>query len=208
MLLFAGLALIGFTRLEDRAIFGAPGSPANAMAALAVPGASDNDETYSQPPDDSVAMENASRTPVNQIRRILRDRDVPTAASRQILAPSGFQVPAVTETQASPGSDPVVSQALAALEAVPGTFGSIAPPLAGQSNPVFATNLPGNGGTTGGGSGGGNGGTGGGAGPDGPVSPVPEPETWLMLLLGLFAIGNALRYRTAAVVNQTTARFS
>ena len=81
-----GLTLIGFTRFEDRAIIGPPGSPASAMVALTQQPADASDETYSGEPDDSVSLSNASRVPADRIRRVLRDRDVANAAARQILA--------------------------------------------------------------------------------------------------------------------------
>lgn len=208
VLLLIGLAGIGFTRFEDREIIGAPGSPASAMAALAVSDESEPAESYSGPPDDSVSLGTASRVPTDRIRRILRERDVPVAASRQILAPGGLQDPNTGEPQGNPGTDAAALQAFSAIETSAPAFASLAPALAGQGSPVFAVPLPdsgdgtGGGGTDGGGGtgGGGNGGggTGGGNGGGGVVSPVPEPGTWLMLMLGLFAVGGAMRHQTTS----------
>jgi uncharacterized membrane protein YgcG len=205
ILLVVGLAGIGFTRFEDRAIIGIPGSPANAMAALAVSDESGPSESYSGPPDDSVSLGSASRAPANRIRRALRERDVPMAAARQILAPSELQNPNPGEAQVDPGANAPAAQAFSAIEPSGPAFASLAPPLAGQGSPVFAAPLPASGGGGGGAGGGGGGGGGqdgggqGGGGQDGGgvVSPVPEPGTWLMLILGLFGIGSAMRQRIA-----------
>jgi uncharacterized membrane protein YgcG len=202
VLLLIGLAGIGFTRFEDRAIIGVPGSPANAMAALAVSDETGPAESYSAPPDDSVSLGSASRLPTDRIRRVLREREVPVAASRQILATGGFQDPNAGEPQGNPGTDAAALQAFSAIEPSAPAFASLAPALPGQGSPVFAAPLPASGGGTGGGGTGG-GGTGGGGdtggggenGGGGVVSPVPEPGTWLMLILGLFAIGSAMRQR-------------
>lgn len=212
ILLVVGLAGIGFTRFEDRAIIGNPGSPANAMAALAATDESDPAESYSGPPDDSVSLGTASRAPTNRIRRVLRERDVPVAAARQILAPGGPQAPGPAEEPVNPGTNAAAAEAFSAVEPSGPAFASLAPPLAGQGSPVFAAPLPASGGGNGGGggtAGGGGGGQGGGGGENGGgegggnqgggvVSPVPEPGTWLMLILGLFAIGGSMRHRIAS----------
>lgn len=207
ILLLIGLAGIGFTRFEDRAIIGVPGSPANAMAALAVSDESEPAESYSEAPDDSVSLGSASRVPTDRIRRVLRERDVPVAASRQILANGGLQDPNTAEPQGNPGSDAAALQAFSAIEPSAPALATLPPALAGQGSPVFAVPLPdsgggtGGGGTGGGGTGGGGtggGGEGGGNGGGGVVSPVPEPGTWLMLVLGLFAVGGAMRQRSAS----------
>lgn len=212
ILLLIGLAGIGFTRFEDRAIIGVPGSPANAMAALAVSDESEPAEPYSEAPDDSVSLGTASRVPTDRIRSVLRERDVPVAASRQILANSGLQDPNTAEPQGNPGSDAAALQAFSAIEPSAPALATFPPALAGQGSPVFAVPLPGSGGGTGGGGTGGGGtdgggtggggtgggGEGGGNGGGGVVSPVPEPDTWLMLVLGLFAVGGAMRQRSAS----------
>jgi hypothetical protein len=205
VLLFVGLTSIGFTRFEDRAIIGVPGSPASAMAAFAV---SDEDtaESYSEAPDELVALNNIARAPTNRIRRVLRDRDIPAGASRQIIASGPPENPFISDVQNGAGAGPVAGQEFAPLDAPtasPAALASLAPPLAGQGPAVFNAPLTG-GGDNGGGSGGG-----GGEPPPppppppplGPVSPIPEPGTWLMLMLGLFGIGAALRHRSAGDTN-------
>ena len=206
LLLCVGFATIGFTRLEDRAIIGAPGSPANAMSAVAQ--APDEGESYADAPDGFVAMGNTSRVPGNRIRRILRDRDVPVVASRQILAPGGANEALIAG--GDPGAAAAINQVLAPIAATPTSLGSLAPPLAGSGTPIFASNVDpgggGGGGTPGGGGGtpgggGGDPGNGGGGTPVVPVSPVPEPATWGMLILGLFGVGAALRRRARKPAN-------
>ncbi len=203
--LVLGFALIGFTRFEERAILGAPGSPANAMSALATLTSSDADVSYSGPPEDSVALSDASQVPTDRIRRILRDRDFANGAARLIPAPDAS--PNATGEGGVPAGvsgDPVVADlaALAPTETSPVQFASLTPTLPGQGAPLFAANLP----ADGGGNGNGGGTPGGGTNPPPalpspavPISPVPEPDTWFMLLMGLFAVGGALRYRGGAV---------
>jgi len=197
ILLVVGFACIGFTRLEDRAIIGAPGSPANAMSAFVAAGPDDGaeDESYSEPPEEVLGLERARRAPGSRIRRIVKDGNVPSVAARQILGP-----PPSTQAQV-PGGDgslqpdalPAVVSTLSSIASSPPTFAALAPPLPGTGTPVFAADgTPANGGG-GGGGGGGDGGDGGT--PTDPVTPVPEPSTWLMLVLGLFGIGAALRCR-------------
>lgn len=223
VLLVLGLTSIGFTRFEDRAIIGAPGSPANAMAAIAAPASSDSGETYSDAPDNSVSLSDATRLPANRMRRILRDRDVANAAARQILAPS------ITDSTGTASAIDLVTPppsniAFAPVDSPPPSFGTLGPALLAQGAPLFAASLPNNDGGVGGGAGGGGGGVpaGGDTGvpsllptppdtptpdvvtpeptpvatptPD-PVTPVPEPGAWLMLIMGLFAVGGSLRYR-------------
>lgn len=208
VLLFVGLTSIGFTRFEDRAIIGVPGSPASAMAAMAV-SEGQAPESYSEAPDDSVSLSNVSRAPTNRIRRVLRDRDVPAGAVREIIAPGASENPFLAEVQNGAAIAPTpAGQEFAPLDAAPAAFASLAPPLAGQGGAVFNAPLASDGGGAGGGGGGGGAGGGGGGGtpppppppPPGPVSPVPEPGTWLMLMLGLFGIGTALRHRSPGVV--------
>jgi hypothetical protein len=180
------------------------------MAAFAV---SDEDtaETYSEAPDESVALNNIARAPTNRIRRVLRDRDIPAGASRQIIASGPPENPFVADVQNGAGTGPVAGQEFAPLDAPttpPAALASLAPPLAGQGPAVFNAPLAGGGGNGGGGGGNGGGGTDGGGEPTpppppppGPVSPIPEPATWLMLMLGLFGIGAALRHRSAGYAN-------
>lgn len=211
VLLFVGLTSIGFTRFEDRAIIGVPGSPASAMSALAVPDGEET-ESYADAPDNSVSLNNISRAPTNRIRRVLRDRDLPAGASREILAPGAPENPFLAEVQNGAGTDPTsAGQGFAPLDAPPAAFASLAPPLAGQGGAVFNAPLAAEGGNAGGGAAGGgvsgdgdggNGDGGNGGETPGSVSPVPEPGTWLMLMLGLFGIGTALRHRNLGVVSQ------
>ena len=204
VLLALGLTSIGFTRFEDRAIIGVPGSPASARVALASPPAGASEESYAGEPDDSVALSDTSRVPANRIRRILRDRDVANAAARQILAP-GPVAPGAGTPLTEEVLPPSATEPLPPLAATPTGFVPLSPPLPGQGVPLFAANLPTNEG---------GGGTGGGGNPTPdpsptptptptptppPVSTVPEPSTWLMLLMGLFAVGGALRMRRPMV---------
>lgn len=198
ILLVVGFACIGFTRLEDRAIIGPPGSPANAMSAFVAADQDDGaeDESYSEPPEEVLGLERARQAPGSRIRRIVRDANVPSVAARQILGPppsSEAQVPGGDTLP--PGALPGAVSSLSAIQSSAPTFAALAPPLAGTGTPVFAADgTPGNGG-----GGGGGGGDGGGGGtptdPTVPVTPVPEPSTWLMLVLGLFGIAAALRQR-------------
>lgn len=200
ILLFVGFAGIGFTRLEDRAIIGIPGSPANAMAAFA--SAAPVSENYDGNPEGFVSIDRASRAPGNRIRRILRDRDVPRAAARQIVSPSPLAAAPSGVDVVGGDPSPAVSQALAPVATPPAGFSSLAPSSPGTGTPVFAASLaPANGGGGGAGAGGG-GGAGGGddegdGGTDGapttPITAVPEPSTWLLLILGLFAVGSTMR---------------
>jgi hypothetical protein len=210
ILLFVGLASIGFTRLEDRAIIGVPGALANGIAARAVTDDAGPAEDYTQAPDDSVSMGNMARTPTNRIRRVLQDREVPNVASRQIVTPSGQRSENVAGIQPDPATGQGVVQELASIASASPAFASLAPPLGGQGSPVFAASIPNNG--AGGGSGGGGGGGGNGGvtppppPPPGPVTPIPEPGTWLLIIMGLFAVGGALRSRTPRSAESTVAK--
>jgi hypothetical protein len=194
VLFVVGVACIGFARLEDRAIIGPPGSPANAMAAFAAAGPSDEaaGESYEGDPENVISLDRASRAPSSRIRRILRDSSVPNVAARQILGPPPSGSGPAAGGSLQPETSPAIAPALAAIEAPVPTFASLAPALPGTGTPVFAADgTPGGGGGTGGGGGGGGGNP---TDPTDPVSPVPEPSTWLMLILGLFGVGAALRH--------------
>lgn len=208
--LLVGLVGIGVTRLEDRAIIGAPRPSASAMAAIGIADSDPEREGLNaEPSGASVAMTNASRLPSRRVRRILNDRDVPTAAARQILAPAESQDLASPAAEQSAAASAPAIQAFTPVDPAPPTFASLAPPLSRQGTPIFAANIPSGdngGGGTGGGAGGNGGNNGGGDGvtppppppPPGPVSPVPEPGSWVMLILGLFGTGAALRRRVPA----------
>lgn len=205
VLLVVGFACIGLTRLEDRGIIGLPGSAANAMVALGdEPDTRIQAEDYSGVPEDVVTLDRARRVPGGRIRRLITDRSTPTVAARQILGPPPVIGGAAGETMS--GSDPLAAeQILAPLTPSTPAFASLSPALAGAGSPVFAAGLVpagggggggvGGGGNTGGGDNGGGGNTGGGDQP--PVSPIPEPATWLCLMLGLFSVGAAMRRRGA-----------
>jgi len=198
--LLLGIALIGFSRLEDRAIIEMPGAAPSAMAAMAIPPSDETDDgSYADDPDGVVPVANATRVPRNRIRRALRERDFNSVAARGA-------VPGVAAPSASVGGAPAdaatvaaVTDAFAPAAATPATFASLGPALGPTATPVFSASLPppANGGSTGGGTGGGSSGgdTGGQPGTD-PVSAIPEPATWLSLILGFFAIGAALRRRS------------
>ncbi|HRE34488.1 MAG TPA: PEP-CTERM sorting domain-containing protein [Sphingopyxis terrae] len=198
ILLLLGVVAIGFTRLEDRAIIGVPGPAGNAMAAMAIPPSDETDDgSYADEPDGVVPVSNVNRLPRNRMRRALRDRDVTTLAAREpaavvapdsgILAPSEAAATAATEAF-SPTADPspVLAAAGPALGPIANrVFSAATPPASGSSS----------GGGNSGSSGGSSGGTSGGDTDNPPVAAVPEPATWLSLMLGLFAIGAAMRRR-------------
>lgn len=189
ILVVAGFACIGFTRLEDRAIIGPHGFPANAMSAFVAADGDDTGESYSDAPEDAVPLNRASRAPGSRIRRIVKDGNVPSVAARQIVGPPPASTAGSSGDSFQPGLAPAIAPELAATASPAPTFASLAPALPGTGTPVFAAD-----GTPGGGGGGSSGG-GGGTHPN-PVSPVPEPSTWLMLILGLFGIGAAMRHGT------------
>ncbi|MEO5937912.1 MAG: PEP-CTERM sorting domain-containing protein [Sphingomonas sp.] len=87
-----------------------------------------------------------------------------------------------------PGGDAVVAN----LDSLPPAVGSYPISNGGGTTPIIVS-----GGGGGGGSGGGGGGGSGGGGGNTPGvgSPVPEPATWLSLMIGFFAIGFGLRGR-------------
>lgn len=190
LLLFVGFAGIGVTRLEDRAIIGAPGAPANAMAAFAGAPAAEGDdgEDYLGDPEEFTSLGRASRAPRYRIRQALRERDIPRIAARQIVdtpAPGVGQEQGVTPDT---GTGSVLPQLPTIPASQPVALASLAPPTPGTGTPVFAADLaPSNGGGGGGGGGGGN--------PTDPVTPIPEPSTWLSMMLGIFGTGMVLRRR-------------
>lgn len=271
LLLFAGFGSIGLTRLEDRAILGPPGGAANAMAVM---GANEAvNDGFDGPADDFVGINQISRAPANRLRRILRDRDAPSAASRQILG-----VPPISEPGVAGAPPDAGFLAAAVAPSAPGVaslplLASLPVPLLGSGTPIFAANFgggngggggPGPGSPPGPGGNGGNNGPGGNGGeppsgtptpsppgvppavtppvapptgtptgsppgvppvvtppvapptgtptpsppggppgvtppvvpPSGPIPPIPEPGTWMLLILGIFAVGTALRRRS------------
>jgi hypothetical protein len=203
-------AALGFSRIEDRAVFGVPGAAAIAQAAIATEEAPADPEFYeSDDPDRVVPVARASTVPRNRVRRALRARDIPALAANPaapvIPAPpvdvGGGVVP-------DPGAPSFVSSA-----GLP-VLGGAAPALAPIGNQLFTGTSPGGGGTSGGGtsgggdgasSGGGTGGTSGGGGTStggtgggGVVTAVPEPSTWLMMILGFLMFGSQIRRRRPA----------
>lgn len=214
--LILGVLLIGFTRLEDRAILGIPGQGASAMAAMAIPPSEEVDDgSYADEPDAAVPIAKATRLPRNRVRRALRDRDFATIARRDgpvIAAPSdgAAAVPDPTGTAAT--------EAFAAAPAAgPPVLALATPALGPIANNVFSASTPppgttssssggsSSGGTSSGGTTTSSGGTtsssGGttssGGDPNQPPA-VPEPATWLSLILGLFGVGMTMRLRRRA----------
>jgi hypothetical protein len=95
-------------------------------------------------------------------------------------------------TPAGPATLPWGDVAVADLGPLPPATGPY-PIFGGGATPIIVTGGGGGGGSGGGGSSGG----GGGGGTPGVVSSVPEPATWLSLLIGFFAIGFGLRSAAA-----------
>lgn len=201
--LIVGIALIGFTRLEDRAIIGAPDSKASPIAAMAIPPSEATDDgSFSDDPDEMVRVSDASRIPRNRIRRILRDRDTSNVAARGInpavAAPPGA---AISGAAVDPAAAAAMLEAFSpAADTTPTAFAALGPAFGPTATPVFSAGVPGTGGggSGGGGTGGGGGDSSGGGtgGSDGvPVTAVPEPSTWITLILGFFGVGVALRRR-------------
>lgn len=203
VILLLGIALIGVSRLEDRAIIQMPGAAPSAMAAMAIPPSDETDDgSYADDPDGVVRVGNASRVPRNRIRRALRDRDFNTVAARgagpAVVAPAA----AIGGAPADAATVAAVTEAFAPAAGTPATFASLGPALGPTATPVFSASLPppANGGSSGGGNNGGGddgSGTPNPAPPPGtdPVTAVPEPATWLSLILGFFGIGAVLRRR-------------
>lgn len=199
VLLLLGIALIGFSRLEDRAIIQMPGAAPSAMAAMAIPPSDETDDgSYADDPDGVVRVGNATRVPRNRIRRALRERDFNTVAARGVGPAVAAPAAAIGGAPADAATVAAVTDAFAPAAATPATFASLGPALGPTATPVFSASLPppANGGSTGGGTGGGGtGGDPGGQPGTDPVTAVPEPATWLSLILGFFGIGAVLRRR-------------
>jgi hypothetical protein len=199
VLLLLGVALIGFSRLEDRAIIQMPGAAPSAMAAMAIPPSDEADDgSYADDPDAVVRVGNATRVPRNRIRRALRERDFNTVAARGVDPAVAAPAAAIGGAPADAATVAAVTDAFAPAAGTPATFASLGPALGPTATPVFSASLPppANGGGTGGGTGGGNtGGDPGGQPGTDPVSAIPEPATWLSLILGFFGIGAVLRRR-------------
>lgn len=199
VLLLLGIALIGFSRLEDRAIIQMPGAAPSAMAAMAIPPSDETDDgSYADDPDGVVRVGNATRVPRNRIRRALRERDFNTVAARGVGPAVAPPAAAIGGAPADAATVAAVTDAFAPAAGTPATFASLGPALGPAATPVFSASLPppANGGSTGGGTGGGGtGGDPGGQPGTDPVTAVPEPATWLSLILGFFGIGAVLRRR-------------
>lgn len=211
VLLLLGIALIGFSRLEDRAIIQMPGAAPSAMAAMAIPPSDETDDgSYADDPDGVVRVGNATRVPRNRIRRALRDRDFNTVAARGVGPAVAAPAAAIGGAPADAATVAAVTDAFALAAGTPATFASLGPALGPTATPVFSASLPppANGGSTGGGTGGGGtGGNPGGQPGTDPVTAVPEPATWLSLILGFFGIGAVLRRRQRrAALQLVTAR--
>jgi len=191
---------MGFARLEDRSILEIGGNAANAMAAVATLSADDEaaeeaeEQTYITP------IAQASRLSRPKARRILRDAVLPANGNGGGIAPS-------FTPNANGLFGPLLDTSAGALEAF--ALGDNLTELALASPPSLARNpsgifasggIPDGAGTGGGGGDTGSGGTdsGNGGGGDGLVPAVPEPSTWMTLLLGFFMLGSVLRHRNKA----------
>ena len=211
VILLLGIALIGFSRLEDRAIIQMPGAAPSAMAAMAIPPSDETDDgSYADDPDGVVRVGNATRVPRNRIRRALRDRDFNTVAARGVSPAVAAPAAAIGGAPADAATVAAVTDAFAPAAGTPATFAALGPALGPTATPVFSASLPppANGGSTGGGTGGGStGGDPGGQPGTNPVTAVPEPATWLSLILGFFGIGAVLRRRNGRrALQSVTAR--
>jgi hypothetical protein len=206
VILLVGIALIGFSRLEDRAIIDMPGAAPSAMAAMAIPPSDETDDgSYADDPDGVVRVGNATRVPRNRIRRALRDRDFNTVAARGIGPAVAAPAAAIGGAPADAATVAAVTDAFAPAAGTPATFASLGPALGPTATPVFSANLPPP--TNGGSSGGSTGGDPGEQPGTDPVTAVPEPATWLSLILGFFGIGAVLRRRNGRLALQSvTAR--
>lgn len=220
-LVIAGLIIIGLARSEDRAIIGVPSLAPDAMAAMAIQPSDEDDRSFADAPSGAVPVSNAGTIPRERILRALADRDFTTAAAQGAIP--GAIGPAAIDPALSgaPGAAQAAQQAALnaftpSPDSVPVILANAAPGLPSQGNSLFAANIPqaggdggtGNGGTGNGGTGSGGTGNGGaagggtGGGTDGgaatppgqtPVAAVPEPQSWLLLIFGIFGIGAAMR---------------
>lgn len=192
---------MGFARLEDRSILEIGGNAANAMAAVATLSADDEgaEEAEEQPYITPIAQ--ASRLSRPKARRILRDAVLPANGNGVGIAPS-------LTPNANGLFGPLLDTSAGALEAfaladnLPELALASAPSLARNPSGIFASGgIPDGAGPGGGGGDTGSGGTdsGNGGGGDGLVPAVPEPSTWMMLLLGFFMLGSVLRHRNKTV---------
>ncbi|WP_374391658.1 PEP-CTERM sorting domain-containing protein [Sphingopyxis sp.] len=214
--LILGVLLIGFTRLEDRAILGIPGQGASAMAAMAIPPSEEVDDgSYADEPDAAVPIAKATRLPRNRVRRALRDRDFATIARRDgpvIAAPSdgAAAVPDPTGTAATEAFAAAPAAGPPVLALATPALGPIANNVFSASTPPPGTTSSSSGGSSGGGTSSGgtttssggttssSGGTTSSGGDPNQPPAVPEPATWLSLILGLFGVGMTMRLRRRA----------
>lgn len=214
--LILGVLLIGFTRLEDRAILGIPGQGASAMAAMVIPPSEEVDDgSYADEPDAAVPIAKATRLPRNRVRRALRDRDFATIARRDgpvIAAPSdgAAAVPDPTGTAATEAFAAAPAAGPPVLALATPALGPIANNVFSASTPPPGTTSSSSGGSSGGGTSSGgtttssggttssSGGTTSSGGDPNQPPAVPEPATWLSLILGLFGVGMTMRLRRRA----------
>lgn len=204
-----GLLVLGLTRIEDRAMIGVPSLAPDAMAAMAIQPSGD-DGTFAGQPAGAVPLSEASQVPRDRIRRALRDRDF-VAVATQGAIPGPISLGTNAPSLVGPAGDNAAAQEiLNALPPVPDTtttnLASSGPGLLSPGGNVFSASVPqaDNGGGAGNG-GIGNGGGAGGVAGDGTTTPpvaapgtvaaVPEPASWLFLILGFLSIGASLRHR-------------
>lgn len=218
-----GLLVLGLTRIEDRAMIGVPSLAPDAMAAMAIQPPED-DGTFADEPAGAVPLSGAGQVPRDRIRRALRDRDFAAVAAQGAI-PGPVALGTNAPSLGGPaGDNPAAQEVLNALppviETTPASLASAAPALLSPGSNVFSASIPqaDNGGGGGAGNGGGAG-AGGGAGGDGtttppavvpgPVAAIPEPASWLFLILGFLGIGAALRHgkpaRKGPVAHQAAA---
>lgn len=202
-----GLLVLGLTRIEDRAMIGVPSLAPDAMAAMAIQ-PSEDDGTFADEPAGAVPLSGAGQVPRDRIRRALRDRDFAAVAAQGAI-PGPVALGTNAPSLGGPaGDNPAAQEVLNALPPViattPVSLASAAPALLSPGSNVFSANIPQTDNGGGAGNGGGGVGAGGGAGGDGtiappavvpgPVAAIPEPASWLFLILGFLGIGAALRH--------------